>query len=193
MSSSAHARVMRRVAAVALSLTVSAAPVLRSEDMADRRAEVGARVFRALLAADVDLPKKTIAGNQILIVFFFYGSDSRRAVELAGAFVGAGDVRGLPVVTEVSNDATFARYAGRLPAGVFLADAAPRATVQSLARFGIDRHVIVYSPFEGDVESGILGGLSIEAQVRPYLNRATLESSHITLKEFFLKVAKVYQ
>ncbi len=65
--------------------------------------------------------------------------------------------------------------------------------MQSLVRFGIDRHVIVYSPFEGDVESGILGGLSIEAQVRPYLNRATLESSHIMLKEFFLKVAKVYQ
>jgi hypothetical protein len=38
-----------------------------------------------------------------------------------------------------------------------------------------------------------LGGLSIEAQVRPYLNRATLESSHITLKSFFLQVAKVYQ
>lgn len=192
MSSSAHARVIRRVAAVALSLTVSAAPVLRSDEMADRRADVGARVFRALLAADLDLPKKTVAGNQILIVFFYTG-DSRRAVELAAGFVGGGDVRGLTVVTEVTNDATFAKYTGRMPAGVFLADAAPRATVQSLVRFGIDRHVIVYSPFEGDVESGILGGLSIEAQVRPYLNRATLESSHITLKEFFLKVAKVYQ
>lgn len=192
MSSSAHARVIRRVAAVALSLTVSAAPVLRSDDMADRRADVGARVFRALLAADLDLPKKTVAGNQILIVFF-YANDSRRATELAAAFVGGGDVRGLPVVTEVTNDATFAKYAGRIPAGVFLADAAPRGTLQSLVRFGIERHVIVYSPFEGDVESGILGGLSIEAQVRPYLNRATLESSHIALKEFFLKVAKVYQ
>src|SRR4051794_22597149 len=143
-----HVPVVRRIAALALAFAVSAAPALRSDDMADRRADVGARVFRALLAADVDLPKKTITGNQILIVFF-YGSDSRRAVELAGAFAGGGEVRGLPVVTEVTNDATFARYAGRLPAGVFLADAAPRATVQSLIRFGIDRHVIVYSPFEG--------------------------------------------
>ena len=187
-----HVSLTRRAAVVLLSLTVSAAPVLRSDDMADRRADVGARVFRALLAADLDLPKKTVGGNQILIVFFYAG-DSRRAVELAAGFVGGGDVRGLTVVTEVTNDATFAKYTGRTPAGVFLADAAPRATVQSLVRFGIDRHVIVYSPFEGDVESGILGGLSIEAQVRPYLNRATLESSHIMLKEFFLKVAKVYQ
>ena len=37
--------------------------------------------------------------------------------------------------------------------------------------------MIVYSPFEGHVESGVLGGLSVEAQVRPYVNRATLEAS----------------
>ena len=53
--------------------------------------------------------------------------------------------------------------------------------------------MIVYSPFEGHVEKGVLGGLSVEAQVRPYVNRATVEASQITLKPFFMEVAKVYQ
>lgn len=180
------------MAAVALTVAVSAAPALRSDDMLDRRTEVGARVFRALLAADLDLPKKTVGSNQILILFF-YASDGRRAAELAQAFAAGGDVHGLSVVAEATNDPAFAKYAGREPAGVFVTDLAPRTALQSLVRFSIEHHVIVYSPFEGDVENGILGGLSIEAQVRPYLNRATLESSHIALKSFFLQVAKVYQ
>ena len=62
----------------------------------------------------------------------------------------------------------------------------------SIIKYGIGHHVIVYSPFEGHVELGVLGGLSVEAQVRPFLNRATLEASQISLKPFFLSVAKVF-
>ncbi|HEX8154652.1 MAG TPA: hypothetical protein VF698_16080, partial [Thermoanaerobaculia bacterium] len=62
----------------------------------------------------------------------------------------------------------------------------------SLVKYGIDRRLIVYSPFEGHVESGVTGGLSVEAQVRPFVNSTTLAASHIALKDFFLKVTKVY-
>jgi hypothetical protein len=161
------------------------------DDVADRRSEAGSRLFRALLAADLDLAKKTTPANQLLIVFF-YTTDARRAGELAKSFAGA-DVRGLAVSVEVTNDPTFAKYAGRVPAGLFIAEQPSRPVLQSLIRYGIDHRVIVYSPFEGDVENGVLGGLSIEAQVRPMLNQVTLDASHIALKPFFLKVAKVYQ
>jgi hypothetical protein len=180
----------RWVAAAVLTVAVSVAPVVHSDEMADRRMEAGTRLFRALLAADVDLPKKA-AGNQLLILFYYAG-DGRRAADLAKAFMTAGDVRGLTVSAEVTNDATFAKYGARIPAAIFISEPSPRAAVQSIVHYGIDHRVIVYSPFEGDVENGVLGGLSIEAQVRPFLNRATLESSHITLKAFFLQVAKVY-
>lgn len=173
---------------LALALIVFAF-ALRADDAADRRTEAGARLFRALLAADLDLPKKTV-NNQLLIVFF-YSSDARRASALAQSFAGA-NIRDIPVMVEVTNDATLAKYAGRTPAGLFIADTAAKGALQSLVRYGIDHRVIVYSPFEGDVENGVLGGLSIEAQVRPFLNQTTLDASHISLKSFFLKVAKVY-
>ena len=115
------------MAAVALSVAVSAAPALRSDDMLDRRTEVGARVFRALLAADLDLPKKTVGSNQILILFF-YANDGRRAAELAQAFAANGDVHGLSVVAEATNDPAFAKYAGREPAGVFATYSQTRLT-----------------------------------------------------------------
>ena len=39
----------------------------------------------------------------------------------------------------------------------------------------------------------ILGGLSVEAQVRPYVNLSTLSASNISLKPLFFKVTKVYR
>lgn len=167
---------------------------LRADDHADRRVEAGLKIFRALLAADSDLPRKPVDGK--LVVLFFYTDDVARAGSLAKVF-GKGElaqpepVHGIPAVLELTSDPTFAAYARRVPAGIFLAQAPGPGPLEAVVRFGIANHVIVYSPFEGHVERGVLGGLAVEAQVRPYLNLTTLGASSVNLKEFFLKVAKV--
>jgi hypothetical protein len=182
---------MRR-SLVALLLALVLPSLLLGDEVNDRRAAAGIRLFRALLAADLDLPKKTVAPNQLLILFF-YVDDKARAADLAQRFATDDKVRGIPIVTEVTNDPSFAAYEKRVPAGIFLADAPAKQPLVSIIHWGITHRVIVYSPFEGHVERGVLGGLSVEAQVRPYVNRATVEASQITLKPFFMEVAKVYQ
>jgi hypothetical protein len=166
-----------------------------ADEVHERRATAGLRLFRALLAADVRLQTKTVSPNQILIVFV-YVADKRHAAELAERFIAEAKerdtIRGLSIVTELTNDPTLASYGDRVPAGVFLTESPSRTALAALIGAGIQRHVIVYSPFEGHVESGVLGGLSVEAQVRPFLNQQTLEASQIALKPFFLNVAKVY-
>ena len=188
-------RSLRCVRAFVL-LAIAFALPLAADDVQDRRAQTGVRLFRTLLAADLDLPKKTVGPNQLLIVFF-YVDDRQRAADLAARFAGDAKapekIRDLDVVIELSNDPTLAAHAKRVPAGVFIAQPPKQDALKSLVRYGIQRRVIVYSPYEGHVESGVLGGLSIEAQVRPFINLATLEASHISLKEFFLKVTKVYR
>ena len=179
----------RARAAMALTLLALVPLALaRAGDVEDRRVEFGTRIFRALMAADVDLPKKTV-GNQLLVVFF-YRDDAVRAREMAKGFSGS-DVRGIAVTADVANDPL--KLAARQPAAIFLSERPRKETLQALVHYGIDHRVIVYSPFEGDVESGILGGLSIEAQVRPFVNQSTLDASKITLKSIFMQVAKVYR
>jgi hypothetical protein len=183
---------LRAARLVAAALLVFTCGVLFADDVEDRRASAGVRLFRALLAADVDLPKKT-EGNQLVVVFY-YVNDPRRATDLAARFVQESkELRGMAVTTEIANDAAMAQLGTRTPAGIFIAQAPSRASLMSLVRYGIAHRVIVYSPFEGHVELGVLGGLSVEAQVRPFLNRATLEASQISLKPFFLSVAKVFR
>src|SRR5258708_615403 len=166
------------------------APDLRGDETEDRRIAIATRLFRTLLAADLDLQKK-MAGNDRLRIVFLYASEGRRAEDLVKAFDGT-DIHEIPVTAEATNDPSFAKLGKVVPAGIFIVDALPRPELKSVVRYGIEHHVIVYSPFEGDVESGVLGGLSIEAQVRPFLNQTTLDASHIVLKPIFMKVAKVY-
>lgn len=183
-------RMRRPVAALLFALALPS--LIHGDEVNDRRANAGIRLFRALLAADLDLPKKTVAPNQLLIVFL-YVDDKARAAALAERFANEDRIHGLSVVTEVTNDPAFAAYDKRVPAGIFIADAPAKQQLASIVHWGISHRVIVYSPFEGHVEKGVLGGLSVEAQVRPYVNRATVEASQISLKPFFLEVAKVYQ
>jgi len=166
-------------------------PRVGAEDVQALRARAGVRFFRSLLAADVDLAKKVVPPDQLLIVFV-YVDDARGANDLMARFgEQTKELRGLPVITETSRDLTLASYAQRVPAGIFIAQPPSKKALAAIIKYGIDHHVIIYSPFEGHVESGVLGGLFVDAQMRPFVNAGTLKASQITLKDFFLKVAKV--
>ncbi len=191
---------MPRRPALALGLLLAATlggAAARADADQELRAQAGVKLFRALLAADENIARKA-DGNGHLLLVFLYTSDRDGASELAAAAreaqgaEGGATIKDLPVDTEVTDDATLSKL-GRVPAGVFLAQP-PRANeLAAIVRYGIDHGIIVYSPFEGHVEAGVLGGLSVGARVQPYINARTMQASHLSIKAFFLKVAKVYE
>jgi hypothetical protein len=172
-------------------------PVALADSEQDRRNEAGLHLFSTLLAADVDLQKKTSPDGKLLLVIF-YTSDARSAETLAKRLrvLPSGEARklgGREVAVEITSDAAFHAYGARQPAGIFLAQAPPAPTLSSIVQYGIGRRILVYSPFEGHVERGVAGGLIIGAQVKPYVNAATLAASQISLKPLVMKVVKVYR
>ncbi len=170
------------------------APTDSSDSVQERRSSAGARLFRSLLAADLGLADKTAADGSLLLLVFHTG-DRAEADKLVSALGGDDEpdaIRNLPVRIETTSDTSFAAYEGGCPAGIFLAQAPGERDLRTIIDFGIEHQIVVYSPFEGHVEEGVLAGLSVGARVRPYLNRRTLAASRIELKEFFLKVTKVY-
>src|ERR1041385_9059900 len=134
---------MKRLLALAIVLGVIAPLV--ADDLADVRAQAGARLFRAFLSADVDLDKKKIDKDQILVVFL-YTDDRQHAADLAASFAGnpkeAVAIHGAPVLVELSPDTSLASYGSRIPAGIFIAQAPSQNTLKSIIRYGIDHHVI---------------------------------------------------
>jgi hypothetical protein len=122
-----------------------------------------------------------------------YSDDERGARRLAEAFAAAPPICKLPVAAEVASGNDLAALDKRAPAGLFLSEPPPSRALRQVLEIGKARRVLVYSPFEGHVEDGVPGGLAVEAQVRPFVNERALADFRITLKDFFLKAAKVHR
>lgn len=182
---------------LALVLTVVglglASATARADSQDDRRVRTGARLFRALLAADVAIERKTRADGTLDVAIYVHDERAGDGIEALIVPPDAPEqagVRGLPLrlrrIDRVDG-------VGAAPVAVFLGTPIADAELDLLIDWSIRHHVILYSPFEGHVERGVLAGLSIEAKVLPYVNQQTLTASGVELKPFFMKVAKVYQ
>ncbi len=186
-------RLVALLGACVLTLSMAAATV-QADSYDERRVRTGARLFRGMLAADTALEKHLDADGRLQVLL--YTADPKLGSEIAALIAPAAkaNLRGMPL--QVTASAVLPEAGAVLvspPAGIFLATRPSDAELEQLIAWGIANHVIVYSPFEGDVERGVTGGLSIEAEVQPYVNLATLRASGVQLKPLFMKVAKVHR
>ena len=182
------------IALVLLVAIVYAAKPSVSDDFTDRRITAGAKIFRALLAADVDIVQKAGSSGELRLCLLYI--DHTGNAELAAStLVHSADsrIRKMKISIEILSFAQIiADDRGQL-AGVFLTQRLNDETLQTLTAFTNERHLVVFSPFEGDVERGVQSGIAVEARVRPHLNAGALRAAQVRLKSFFMKVAKVYE
>ena len=187
-----------RAGLLLLALLVTAASVFGSTALADsaddRRVRAGARLFRSLLTAQLALEGKAASDGALHVVVF--GADTGLAPEISDLIATSGEagkagIRDLRVsIEQVGSLAQLARITQ--PAGVFIATAQAPGDLEKLIRWSTDAHVVLYSPFEGDVEHGVAAGLAVEAKVQPYLNTGALQAAGVEIKPFYLKVAKTF-
>ena len=181
---------------VLLATVVSLATPSVSDDFSERRVTAGAKIFRALLAADVDIDHKTDDRGELRLCLL-YTDNIGSAEKAAATLVGREDprIRELSVRIEMlPYEKCIVRQKGQEPfAGIFLTQRLNAEQLQALTAFANTRNLVVFSPFEGDVERGVQSGIAVEARVRPYLNTNALRAARVQLKSFFLKVAKIYE
>ncbi len=176
-----------------LFLLTAMATTASPDDFTNRRIQVGVRLFRAMLAADLDLAaKRNAQGHLTLAVVYSTHLDSATSIQKTIRERSSTGVRNFPVIIEKQPLADLLKRKVP-PAGIFIANALEKSELLALVRYGIQHGVVVYSPFQGDVERGVVGGLSVEARVRPYVNVATLQQAQLRIKSFFLKVSKRYE
>lgn len=186
---------MRGLLAFACCLCIGlalAAVDARADTQDERRVRTGARLFRALLAADAGLEAKIASDGRIEVAV--YAPDRSRHASVADLIApqdapDQAQVRGFPLRVRPMADLL---EGDTLPAAVFLAAPLPGSELEALIRWSMTNRVLLYSPFEGHVERGVMAGLSIEAKVQPFVNRSALEAAQVELRPFFLRVAKVY-
>ncbi len=169
-----------------------------SDDFTDRRISTGTRIFRALLAADQDLGQKA-KDCSTLKICLIYDTRSNYAEMAAKTFQQrkGGQIRDLTLHVEILSFSEYLKRHKTHPqqecAAVFLTQILNDKRLKRLIEIINSKKIVLFSPLEGDVERGVQSGISIEAQVRPYLNVHALKDADIHLKSFFIRVAKQYE
>lgn len=181
-------RKMRFIVVIAACLIASAGHAVEKEDV---RIRAGLDLFPSILAADMNIEAKKGPDGSLLLVLV-YTKNEEKASDMAGYLAKVQRIRGIPIRVEISDIRSLDRFEKRIPAGLFLAQPVTQ-NLDDLIAYGRKHEIIVFSPFEGDVENGVLGGIHISDRLLPYINIAAMQSSKIQIKPFFLRVTIRYE
>jgi hypothetical protein len=156
----------------------------------NKRLLIGIELFPSFLASDQHIKEKKDQEN-LLNILVLYQYDRKVAEDITSRLKSLGKIRGIAfrIIIASVNDI---QYSSNQPiAGVFIAESL--LPLEPIIKKSIDHHYIVFSPFEGDVERGITGGIHISEKIVPFVNMSTLKKANIQLKSFFLRVSKKYE
>lgn len=161
--------------------------------MQDLRAWAGLELFPSLLSADLNIANKQGEDGKLLLVLM-YNDRNESALDMATYLNKVEVIREIPIKVELAQiDYFLSSYKNRVIAGIFLTQRFRKNELEKIISFAKEQHVIIFSPFEGDVERGVHGGIDVSDRVLPYLNKNALQLSKIEIKPFFLKIAKLYE
>jgi hypothetical protein len=169
-------------------LVASATYAVEKEEV---RIRAGLDLFPSILAADMNIEAKKDPDGYLLLVLV-YTKNEETVSDMAGYLAKVQRIRDIPIRVEISDVRSLGRFEKRIPAGLFLAQPV-KQNLGDLIEYGRKHEIIVFSPFEGDVENGVLGGIHISDRLLPYINMSAMQSSKIQIKPFFLRVAIRYE
>jgi hypothetical protein len=166
---------------------------LIADTYSDRRVTVGLNLFRALLVADQKAEARADGAGE-LPVYVLYADNRIQADSYADTLqLELGSIRERRTRIEAVSFADYLSWKRGKPLGIFISQRLTGDELEQLVQRSIEQGVILFSPFEGDVEKGVLAGLSVQASVRPYINLKVLKQTGIAIKPFYLRVARTYE
>ena len=162
-------------------------------EIEERRVRISLEIFPRIVAVDMDLRSKLSTNDTVrLLVLFEHDGEGARHIsaQMKNSFTNIG---GLPVEFVVQKAEQGLKTGNEPPAAVFLADPLSDDAFAAVLKAAIESHVLVFSPFAGDVERGATVGISISSRIQPYFNVSTLVRSHININEKLLSISQRYE
>ena len=154
------------------------------------RVKAGLDLFPSLLTADLDIEEKK-GDDGFLTLLLIYTDDRAQAVEMARVLNSLKKIRKIPIRVEITNDLSMHSFKDSPPAGIFITQPLGDK-LSDVVFYAVNNHIVLFSPFKGDVEKGVLGGIHISDRVLPYINLSSMKSSGIHIKQFFMRVSVPY-
>lgn len=157
-----------------------------AQDNLSPRLQIGIHLLPAIVAANKGLT--TTDANQNLPVYLVYRDNRNQAEQIKPGIARIENIRHrtLKVMT-ISLETLLASELQ--PSAVIFITGPMEQRLPELNHFAQRQQVLLFSPFEGDVERGVTTGFRVTDKVLPLVNMDSLEKSKIQLKAFFLRIA----
>jgi hypothetical protein len=184
-----------RWAAVAVLLGVGLTTAIHVDagEAEERRVRISLEIFPRIVAVDLDLRSKLSTTNTLrLIVLYEHDGEAARhvAAQMKNSFT---NISGMAVGFEVQSAQQAISAGMEQPAAVFVSELLSDDSFTAMMKAAAERHVLVFSPFAGDVERGATVGIAISSRIKPYFNVSTLGLSHININEKLLSISQRYE
>ncbi|MDX8395521.1 MAG: hypothetical protein R8K22_03810 [Mariprofundaceae bacterium] len=184
---------MKRILVILLCMLLIPMGWAGAAEHEDRRVQIGLNLFPNIISVDQNILSKQTKDGKIRLLLV-YENDPHAAEYLAEELKQkVKTIRKIDVQLDIV-DSEFIRHGKYADAaGVFIVEELSQGRFLKILSFSIRNHIILFSPFSGDVERGATIGLSISSKILPYYNASTLKKSEISFHPVFLKVAKRYE
>lgn len=163
------------------------------DELEARRIKTSLAIFPRIIAVDENIDRKLDTDKRVQLVVA-YGRDTVTAQNQVSVLTtSVQNIGGRPLtVRALSVNSLFNADPGTV-SGLFLSERLEDGELESILQFARERHIIVFSPFSGDVERGVAAGIAVGSQVKPYFNLSTLKRSEIAINPTLLRISKHYE
>lgn len=164
-----------------------------ASETTDRRVKISLPLFPRIVAVDSEFHNKLSEDKKARLVFV-YDRDRDKAKELAKELQKANkNIVDIEVTSESVSLKDQLSEAAETPTAIFVSEPLGGKDFDKLVLYGINKGIIIFSPYSGDVERGATVGLSITSRVFPYFNNRTLDASGVEINPILLNMSKRYE
>jgi len=166
---------------------------LYASETTDRRVKISLPLFPRIVAVDSKFHSKLTEDNKVRLVFI-YDRDRAKANELANEVAKTNrNIVNIEVDSITMSLKDQLSSSAKTPTAIFVSEPLGKSDFKNLVLYGIDKGIIIFSPYSGDVERGATVGLSITSRVFPYFNKKTLDASGVEINPILLNMSKSYE
>jgi len=158
-------------------------------EVEEMRVKIALEIFPRIVAVDNDIDKKLTPEGKIRLLLL-YEKNRLSAENMADTLrQNIHNIKGKSVevvVAGISQPLT-----DKTVSAIFLTEILTKDLFKYIVEFSIQRHLILFSAFDGDVERGATAGIAISSKIKPFFNLTTLRQSGIKIHQVLLNISKL--
>jgi len=158
-----------------------------------RRLSISAAIFPRIVGVDLNLENKLDKDNNAKLIII-YTTNKSAAVKIKQIIhKKVPHISGHKVTIELLPVDRASAETIESATGLFLAEPLEQSAFRRINQNCINKSRVCFSPFPGDVENGMLAGIYIGAQIRPFFNKNSLKKSNINVNPVLLKASRTHE